>query len=476
MKPVDHSLPELALAVDSSIAEASDSDENVPLKSRKRKISGKKPKVDISQTDSVPEVSNENHREDLGDDESKALAMISSSKKRGRPKKVQSESFLPKLIDGNSSKDGFDLNDREAQVEPEDVNMNENAVPPKAEKKEDDIFDFKTDEDEEEDNWLSQDKKSFRLKMQQKLNRPRQRSSSFTVSSSCSVTPPQSKRERFFSDDTADVSEQVTSYFDDENVSHNLDSSDSKVGNNNEEVKETSEDCKSDANEPPRGGMKRRRSSFANSFYSQAPRRKVLRRTAARLSMQKASESEALMTAIFDDSSLSNELPVAQTGVSDDKKEDEVIQQREEQVEEALIVQQDDQKVSSTVENDVEDPVVKSNSEEPALKLEDEPVSSKNTAESSSVTKELSIEEEFAKLSEIPDDEESFYEPWNRPKRARRPVQNPVQIELMDSNRIVFPLEVRAFAVDRIRQGETKVQVARDLDVSVSTVAGWWNR
>ena len=35
---------------------------------------------------------------------------------------------------------------------------------------------------------------------------------------------------------------------------------------------------------------------------------------------------------------------------------------------------------------------------------------------------------------------------------------------------------MRAYAVERIRQGETKVEVARDLDCPVSTVAGWWNR
>jgi hypothetical protein len=62
--------------------------------------------------------------------------------------------------------------------------------------------------------------------------------------------------------------------------------------------------------EPVSRGLKRRRSSFANSFYSQAPRRKVLRRTAARLSMQRSSENEALMTAIFDDDSLSNQVPI----------------------------------------------------------------------------------------------------------------------------------------------------------------------
>ncbi len=469
--PVE-SLP-VMVPVDSLFAEPSDSEENVPLKSRKRKMSGKKSKADIIQTGPIPETSNETHQ-DLEDNESKTVNMNSSSKKRGRPKKVKTK-VSSEVLDERSSIKGVPyLNDHEAQVEPsEDVHINENVVASKADKKDDDIFDFKTDEDEDDDNWLSQDNKSFRLKLQQKLNHPpRQRSSSFTVSSSRSATLPPSKRERFFSEDTNDVSEQVTSYFSDENASHNQDLSHPQVGNNNEEVKEKNDE-KSDTNEPPRGGMKRRRSSFANSFYSQAPRRKVLRRTAARLSMQKASESEALMTAIFDDSSLSNELPVVQSGVvADNKAQDEVFQQREPQVEDPLVAQQD----AKHVENEVKDLIVKSTSEEPAVNVEEEPIPSKTNEDSSTVAKELSIEEEFAKLSEIPDDEESFYEPWNRPKRARRPVQNPVQIDLLDSNRIVFPLEVRAFAIDRIRQGETKLQVARDLDVSVSTVSGWWNR
>ena len=87
---------------------------------------------------------------------------------------------------------------------------------------------------------------------------------------------------------------------------------------------------------------------------------------------------------------------------------------------------------------------------------------------------ELSIEEEFARLAEIPDDE-SFYDSWNRPKRARKQVQSQVQLEI-ESNRVVFPLEIRAFAVDQIKNGATKVQIARELDCPVSTVAGWWSK
>ena len=44
------------------------------------------------------------------------------------------------------------------------------------------------------------------------------------------------------------------------------------------------------------------------------------------------------------------------------------------------------------------------------------------------------------------------------------------------STRIVFPMEVKAGAIQRILDGETKVQVARDLQCPVSTVASWWHR
>jgi len=49
-------------------------------------------------------------------------------------------------------------------------------------------------------------------------------------------------------------------------------------------------------------GQRQRRSSFANSFYSLIPCRKELRRTAARVSMEKAGERDVLMNALFEDS------------------------------------------------------------------------------------------------------------------------------------------------------------------------------
>ena len=44
------------------------------------------------------------------------------------------------------------------------------------------------------------------------------------------------------------------------------------------------------------------------------------------------------------------------------------------------------------------------------------------------------------------------------------------------SSRVIFPIEVKACAVQRILDGETQVQVARDLDCPVSTIASWWHR
>jgi hypothetical protein len=36
--------------------------------------------------------------------------------------------------------------------------------------------------------------------------------------------------------------------------------------------------------------------------------------------------------------------------------------------------------------------------------------------------------------------------------------------------------QVKACAIQRIRDGETKVQVARDLQCPISTVSSWWHR
>merc|ERR1712020_673241 len=43
-------------------------------------------------------------------------------------------------------------------------------------------------------------------------------------------------------------------------------------------------------------------------------------------------------------------------------------------------------------------------------------------------------------------------------------------------SRVVFPMEVKACAIQRIKDGATKVQVARDLGCPLSTVSGWWHR
>jgi hypothetical protein len=176
--------------------------------------------------------------------------------------------------------------------------------------------------------------------------------------------------------------------------------------------------------------------------------------------MQRASESEALMTAIFDDDSLSNQ----------DHKVADQTKPQEEQAEQISSAEQEEP-VDVQVQEEVQKPEEEAlnRTAETEVKMSEETLPSKPEQK-----EEMSMDEEFARLSEIPDDE-SFYDPWNRPKRVRRPVQNQVQIEI-ETNRVVFPLEVRAFAVDQIRQGATKVQVARDLDCPVSTVSGWWNR
>ena len=460
--------------------EQSDSEENVPLKSKKRKMSSSKSKVDI-QPDLVVEIYNVDH---VSNDEDLVPVVTEpkkteSSKKRGRPKKQKSSSELNETSENKSIKS----ENREVVVE-------------KSDQKDDDVFDFKTDEEEEDDNWLSQDR-SFRQKLKEKLIRPRQRSSS--LSASPRSFEPKPKRERFFSDDTADASESVATIVFEENASHrDVDRLTNDGENNNENDDEKCDDVQeneSDDDDDARAdesddqplvsrGMKRRRSSFANSFYSQAPRRKVLRRTAARLSMQRASESEALMTAIFDDDSLSNQDPkVGQTKPEDEVKVDQT--KPEDEVKVDPTKPQEEVKVDPTkTQEEVKvEPVPSAEQEEEQvnpqveeeLQVADKDVTvSKETLPKPEEKEEMSLDEEFARLSEIPDDE-SFYDSCHRPKRVRRPVQHQVQIEI-DTNRVVFPLEVRAFAVDQIRQGATKVQVARDLDCPVSTVSGWWNR
>ena len=46
----------------------------------------------------------------------------------------------------------------------------------------------------------------------------------------------------------------------------------------------------------------------------------------------------------------------------------------------------------------------------------------------------------------------------------------------LSCSRVVFPVEVKACAIQRIKDGETQVQVARDLQCPISTVASWWHR
>jgi hypothetical protein len=274
-KPVEpESPPEASSKIE---IEQSDTDENVPLKCRKRKrssLTATKSKVEIH-ADAVIEISNGIYEDNFQQD-----IPAKKSSNKGRSKKSTSTSELS-VVKTSFSTDDFQRYDIAKRGKDNHVSVKN------------DVFDFKTDEEEEDDGWLSQGN-TFRLK----LNRPRQRSSSYTIASK-SLTP---NRERFFSDPDPKT-EQNSRSLCHENMSQN-DYDDLSLGNNNDDEKETSG---SEQDQSSNRGMKRRRSSFANSFYSQMPRRKVLRRTAARLSMKRASESDALMTAIFDDTSLSGD-------------------------------------------------------------------------------------------------------------------------------------------------------------------------
>ena len=214
------------------------------------------------------------------------------------------------------------------------------------------------------------------------------------------------------------------------------------------------------------------------------------------------------MTAIFDDDSLSNPFEL-----NNESKTEETIDQETTKVtkEEASPVVDEpanpDYEQNEPVNPDYEqnEPVNPKREDEPVdpKRLQDEPVNPKrsqdepvnpkrvqdepinttdNSVETSGLTSaskgDVSTEDEFSRLAvaDVPDDD-SFYDSWNRPKRARKQIQQSQQVQLeMDSNRVVFPLEIRAFAVDQIKNGVTKVQIARELDCPVSTVSGWWNK
>lgn len=61
--------------------------------------------------------------------------------------------------------------------------------------------------------------------------------------------------------------------------------------------------------------------------------------------------------------------------------------------------------------------------------------------------------------------------------RSRRQLNNNLSDSSCgSSSRVIFPVEVKACAIQRIVDGETQVQVARDLDCPVSTIASWWHR
>ena len=49
-------------------------------------------------------------------------------------------------------------------------------------------------------------------------------------------------------------------------------------------------------------------------------------------------------------------------------------------------------------------------------------------------------------------------------------------LTVINNNTFCLIFQVKACAIQRIRDGETKVQVARDLQCPVSTVSSWWHR
>ena len=183
--------------------------------------------------------------------------------------------------------------------------------------------------------------------------------------------------------------------------------------------------------------VKRRRSSFANSFYQQ-PTKKV-RGTASRLCPEKElldDEVEAIL-------SMSPKSPKAEEDVPRPKREASLYA--------AAIISLDNEKRRS----------VSSSRRESAESDSSLPVSS--------LASEGSDSDDILSKSPVPPATRSS-------RRSSSANNNRTSSPLAADARIVFPIEVKISAIKRIEEGSTQVEVARDLECPVSTVASWWQR
>lgn len=110
---------------------------------------------------------------------------------------------------------------------------------------------------------------------------------------------------------------------------------------------------------------------------------------------------------------------------------------------------------------------------------------SKRSSRSQSLIESSPLEEEQSSPAAVINSKDNFKDEVandscssSSDERPRRHLNNNLMLDASAStgSRVVFPMEVKACAVQRILDGATQVQVARDLQCPVSTVASWWHR
>lgn len=109
--------------------------------------------------------------------------------------------------------------------------------------------------------------------------------------------------------------------------------------------------------------------------------------------------------------------------------------------------------IKEETEDEIQDAILEEVNENHEVNQPEEKISSRRSSRSQSLNEESGGEE-----------------------RPRRHLNNNLMLDPSSSSRVVFPMEVKVCAIQRIRDGATKVQVARDLQCPVSTVSSWWHR
>ena len=117
-----------------------------------------------------------------------------------------------------------------------------------------------------------------------------------------------------------------------------------------------------------------------------------------------------------------------------------------------------------------------SQSSRPPIAIEERKVDTKDV-EDMEVKSELNVGEEENKSDDLQENDKTHVSDVEKPPRSRRSAglsaRSPAPVV---TSRWCMPLEVKQSAVRRLEAGVTQATVARDLDVSLSTVASWWRK